>query len=374
MSINDDSFGIAQELLDYSAIDDMGKVNKWIEKLQLIRENSQHRCFELADTLDAMVVKHDEDLENCKQQYELKLNEAKQQMDQQMKLINEIKQKVESKSAAYNKTVDFLSSIAQRKCHSVRINFDLSHNTRFFELHLSLFMFVVVGVFPEIQEFIVDSAKQQQMENDVAPEINEQEEHDDHDNDGDNQHRAGENEQDAEQQIDQPHDNAANEHEHDGADHGQNDDDHGQNDDDGDVEAVNEDSDPSGANDSSDEENVQPQDAAPSMVPSQPGPSVRHQILGGTNSDPAKECFLCVETFVQEGAYIDHLLNFHGIPVKCNVRPNDGEDQPMAGRYVLNPNKRKHSNVEDANDENAGNHVGKHVDKRKCKKILKPTN
>lgn len=117
ISTNDDSFSIAQELLEYSSNDQCEVVTKWIEKLQQIRQNLANRCFELADVLDATVIQHAEDLENCKQRYEMKLNEMNVQIAQHLALLDELTNENTLKTTAYDRLVDVLQSMHKRKCH-----------------------------------------------------------------------------------------------------------------------------------------------------------------------------------------------------------------------------------------------------------------
>lgn len=35
-----------------------------------------------------------------------------------------------------------------------------------------------------------------------------------------------------------------------------------------------------------------------------------------SNSNQAKPCFKCIETFVQESAFYNHLINFHGLKIR----------------------------------------------------------
>lgn len=117
MSINDDSFDIAEELLEFSANGDIENVVKWVEKLTQIRKKLASRCYEFAHLLDNMVVNHAEELKKCQQQCEEKLNEMKGQIDQHLKLLNKMHHRNESKTAAYNRIADLLRSVNERECH-----------------------------------------------------------------------------------------------------------------------------------------------------------------------------------------------------------------------------------------------------------------
>lgn len=119
----------------------------------------------------------------------------------------------------------------------------------------------------------------------------------------------------------------------------------------------------------SDKENVQPPQnavAEPSSssststtVPLQPAP-VAHPLVNSSNANRVKKCFKCVETFVQESVFIDHLKRYHGIVVnKPNgENENEIENENEPGQFVRNPAKKRKSNThvaDIASDENANN-------------------
>lgn len=119
-----------------------------------------------------------------------------------------------------------------------------------------------------------------------------------------------------------------------------------------------------------DKENVQPQDVTlPSTVSLQQAPN-DHQMVENPNPNRAKQCFKCVETFIQESAFIDHLNNFHGILMKNKTESNDME---KPGQYVLNPNneRKRLIPVGDVDDDGKSKF---RVAKRKFKKPLSPSN
>lgn len=121
----------------------------------------------------------------------------------------------------------------------------------------------------------------------------------------------------------------------------------------------------SGADDvgeTGDKENVEPQHApALPTVPPRPQESATQQPLNAPNNNQVIKCFKCVETFVQEPAFYDHLEHFHKMVVKDKSEP---------GQFVRNPNKRKRAAVVDEN----GNDETGIVVKRKAKKPLTPVN
>lgn len=225
----------------------------------------------------------------------------------------------------------------------------------------------VLVIVPEIQGLFVEMENVEQESDNVSqPSEHENDEGGDGENNGNN---GVESQRDAEQHIGQSNDdtNAAISEQH-AASQGQD-----QNDD---VQMTTEDGDNNVADEPEpgDTENVQPQDAAllsssTSVVPLPPAP-IEHQTIDNSNTNQAKQCFKCVETFIQESAYIDHLVNFHGIQMQNDSTPkndpkpkNDSKpiDQKKPGQFVLNPKKRKHLiPVEDIeNVENPNNRVVK---------------
>lgn len=112
-----------------------------------------------------------------------------------------------------------------------------------------------------------------------------------------------------------------------------------------------------------DKENVEPQHV-PSLptVPPRPQQPATQQTLNAPNNNQVIKCFKCVETFVQEPAFYDHLEHFHRMVVKEKSEP---------GQFVRNPNKRKRAIVV---DENGNDEMGADVVKRKAKKPLTPAN
>lgn len=127
-----------------------------------------------------------------------------------------------------------------------------------------------------------------------------------------------------------------------------------------------------------DKENVvPPQNAAamPSKSSStaaqlQPAPVVS-PLTDNSNVQRTMKCFLCIETFVQESTFNDHLARFHGL----KLVKTDGEDEPFEpkepGRFVRNPVKKRKSKPETDEfefDENTNNRNAER--KAKLKKTL----
>lgn len=220
-----------------------------------------------------------------------------------------------------------------------------------------MFVFVVVG----IQDFIA-KVNDEQQEEDAATMINDDDEDNEGDdygkgncggneNDNENGDDDNESQHDVQEQTMQLNDenNAAATEQHD-AHQGQNDDEQMLTDDEDDnVE-------------SGDKENVQPQGATSSSTLTLHIVPDHHNITNISNTNQPKKCFYCVDTFVQESAFADHLENFHGFTLLIE----NGED--TSGKYVRNPSKKRKRLI--ANNEIAG----KHVKRNKMKKVLKAVN
>lgn len=120
VSNNNDSFDIAQDLLDFSMpfVNDQGEhILKWIEKWTLIRSKLSKQNYKLADLLDATITRHSDEMDKCKQHYENKLNEMKDEVARHLLVLNELTIENQSKTEAYDRLVNVLRSIYGRKCH-----------------------------------------------------------------------------------------------------------------------------------------------------------------------------------------------------------------------------------------------------------------
>lgn len=116
-SNNDDSFDIAQQLLDFNPNGDYANIDKWIESLALIRQKLIKCCYGLADQLEAVETKHAEDMKNSQQQYDAKLKEINDLADKHLAQYREVSNENESLKDSYQRFTAFLSSIRDGKCH-----------------------------------------------------------------------------------------------------------------------------------------------------------------------------------------------------------------------------------------------------------------
>lgn len=126
----DDSFEIAQDLLNFSTSDQGEIIYKWIDKYMQILRTVTNRCRKLADLLDATVAQHAEETEKAKQQYEKKLNEMKDEITVHLTSVNDLNVENRTKAANCERLEYALRSIHGRKYH-ININilkdFFLSH-------------------------------------------------------------------------------------------------------------------------------------------------------------------------------------------------------------------------------------------------------
>lgn len=116
MAINDDSFEIAHELLDFQPNDENANSIKWVEKLAHIRQRLTERCRQLADSLDAIVAKHAEEMELLNQDHKQQLVHFEQQKSQFMATLAALSNENEMKTTACQNLLELLKGIHERKC------------------------------------------------------------------------------------------------------------------------------------------------------------------------------------------------------------------------------------------------------------------
>lgn len=115
MVANDDSFEIAQDLLDFTPNDENATINKWIEKLAQIRQRLMERCRQMSDTLDEMVATHAEEMKQCVQQHEENLAEAENEKAQLLAFLNKLHNENNTKADECQNAFELLRSIHDRK-------------------------------------------------------------------------------------------------------------------------------------------------------------------------------------------------------------------------------------------------------------------
>lgn len=116
ISANEESFDIAQELLDFNSADQGKCMAKWIEKLAQIVHALTNRCRRLADELDAKIAEHAEEMSNLKRASEEMLNDMKDQINAHLASINNLNAENRTKTAECKRFTAILKGIKGRKC------------------------------------------------------------------------------------------------------------------------------------------------------------------------------------------------------------------------------------------------------------------
>lgn len=113
----DESFEIAQELLDSSSMDPLETIFKGIETYKKMVHALTNRCRGLADLLDAQDAQHAEEMETLKRGHEATLNEMKEQINEHLTSLNNLHNENRSKEAVCERFTDALQHIQKRKFH-----------------------------------------------------------------------------------------------------------------------------------------------------------------------------------------------------------------------------------------------------------------